>query len=143
MHRSIKPANVLLTDDGARLSDLGLAEALHARARPSPASGRSAPSSTSSRRSCWASAAAVRPTSGRWASRCTARSPAQGVYGELPDRDALSAVRKVLSGKPVLSDDLDAPTREVIEACLQPEPADRPPTRPRWRRGSRQLAAGG
>ncbi len=124
VHRSIKPANVLLSPAGARLSDLGLAQAL-APASRSPGSARSARSSTSSRPSCSAVPGRVSPTSGRWGSRCTARSRDRACTGELPADDALFAVRTVLSAQPALSATLDAGVRTVLERALAVEPGDR------------------
>jgi hypothetical protein len=43
------------------------------------------------------------------------------VYGELPDRDPLLALRKVLSSSPVLDPGLTPAEREVIEACIEPD----------------------
>lgn len=125
VHRSIKPANVLLVDNGARLSDLGLAEAL-------------SPGQTVTGLGPIGAVEYVEPAIllGRKGSRATdiwslgvtlhRALTGTGVFGELPPQDALFAVRKVLSSKPALSDRLDPQDRELIERCLQPEPADRP-----------------
>lgn len=126
VHRSIKPANVLLTEDGARLSDLGLAEAL-------------APGQTVTGLGPIGAVEYVDPAillgkrgsraSDLWSLGITLHRglTGEGVYGELPEHDALFAVRKVLSGRPALSAALEPADRELVERCLDPDPASRPP----------------
>ncbi len=51
-----------------------------------------------------------------------------GVYGDLPDNDPLLAIRKVIGSGPEIDASLEGPARALIEACLDPEPAHRPPS---------------
>jgi serine/threonine protein kinase len=49
----------------------------------------------------------------------------QGVYGELPEGQPLTVIRRVLSTTPVVSDSLMPEVRSVIERCLRPDPQER------------------
>jgi eukaryotic-like serine/threonine-protein kinase len=127
VHRDIKPGNVLLHEHGAKLSDLGLAQVL-------------APGMTVTGMGPLASLEYVDPqvlTGGR-ASRATdiwslgatlhAAACGTGIYGALPDRDPLLALRKVLSTTPAVSTDLAPEVRDLVEHCLAPDAAARPRT---------------
>ncbi len=125
VHRSIKPANVLLHADGARLSDLGLAQAL-------------APGQTVTGLGPIGTVEYLEPgillgqrgsrATDIWSLGITAHRAltGTGVYGELSQNDPLLAVRTVLSTKPVLSPQLDPRDAALIARTLAPEPADRP-----------------
>ena len=125
VHRSIKPENVLLHDSGARLSDLGLAQAL-------------APGQTVTGLGPIGAVEYVEPAillgergsrgSDIWSLAITLHRglTGEGVYGDLPRDDALYAVRKVLSSRPKLSTSLQPQDAALIEGCLSAEPADRP-----------------
>jgi serine/threonine protein kinase len=126
VHRSIKPENILLQDGGARLSDLGLAEAL-------------APGQTVTGLGPIGSVEYVEPSillgkrgsraSDIWSLGVTLHRALTGVgvYGDLPARDALSAVRKVLSSSPVLSPTLEPGVAALLTKALAADPADRQP----------------
>jgi serine/threonine protein kinase len=126
VHRSIKPENILLQEDGARLSDLGLAEALAPGATvtglgPIGAVEYVEPSILLGKRGSRASDI--------WSLAITLHRALTGigVYGDLPAKDALFAVRKVLSSAPQLSPALDPAVAAVLTRALAPEPADRQP----------------
>lgn len=125
VHRSIKPENVLLSDDGARLSDLGLAQAL-------------APGQTVTGLGPVGTVEYLEPAillgqrgsraSDIWSLGITLHRAltGTGVYGELSQSDPLFAVRTVLSTKPQLSPNLDPRDALLIARTLAPEAADRP-----------------
>jgi serine/threonine protein kinase len=127
VHRSIKPSNILLFDAGAKLSDLGLAQAITpglsmtglgpvgAVEYIDPAVLRGGASSRGS--DIWSLATSLhRALTGI------------GVYGDLGDAESLLAVRKVLSQPPVLSPDLSPTEARIVGRCLMPDAAERPPT---------------
>lgn len=126
-HRGIKPGNVLLQEHGARLSDLGLAQALSPGQTVTgvgsidsvefldPAIIRGETASRAS--DIWSLAATL-----HWA------LAGVGIYGDLPVGQPLTAVRKVLTSDPVISDVLTAEERAVVERALAPDPTDRPAT---------------
>jgi serine/threonine protein kinase len=127
VHRGIKPGNVLLTEDGAKLSDLGLARLL-------------APGQTVTAMGPIGSVEFTDPgilrgergsrASDIWSIGVTLHRALtdEGVYGDLPRDDPLLSVRKVLTAQPVLSERLRPGERDVVAACLEPEPERRPAT---------------
>jgi serine/threonine protein kinase len=124
VHRSIKPENILLVEGGARLSDLGLAQAL-------------APGQTVTGLGPIGSVEFIEPAillgqrgsraSDIWSLGVTLHRALTGVgvYGELPAKDALFAVRKVLSSKPELSPALDPGVAALLTRALATDPQDR------------------
>jgi serine/threonine protein kinase len=52
----------------------------------------------------------------------------KGIYGDLPERDPLLAVRKVLSSPPTLDEGLSPAEAELIRRCFAKDPAARFPT---------------
>ncbi len=127
VHRDIKPGNILLHDEGAKLSDLGLAQHL-------------APGLTITGMGPIASVEYVDPIimRGERASRASdiwslgvtlhRALTGKGLYGELPTQDPLLAMRKVLNSPPTLDPSLSPEEAEVIGSCLAPDPAARPLT---------------
>jgi serine/threonine protein kinase len=116
VHRSIKPANIMLVDDGARLSDLG-------RRSSSPRARRS----RAHRSVEYLDPAILRGERGSrgsdiWSLGITLHRAltGAGVYGELPTRDPLLTVRKVLTGTPEISPDLDPREEDLVRRCLAP-----------------------
>lgn len=119
-HRDIKPANILLTDDGAKLADLGLVQVL-------------APGQTITGLGAIGSVEYLDPAimRGERASRATdiwalgvtlhRVLTGKGVYGDLPARDPLLAVRRVLSSPPTLDPSLSDAEAELIRRCLDPD----------------------
>jgi serine/threonine protein kinase len=124
VHRAIRPGNVLLTDDGGRLSDLGLAQVLDRSATvtamgpveslayidPRVMQGARATPSTD----IWSLGAVLHFA-------CTG----EGVWGSLPMDDPLLALRRVVAGNPVVSE-TDADIAAVVRRCLDPDDAQRP-----------------
>jgi len=127
VHRDIKPANILLGEDGARLSDLGLAQLL-------------APGQTVTAMGPVGSVEYTDPAilRGERGSRATdiwslgatlhRAVSGEGIYGDLPTDDPLLSVRKVLTAPPVLSERLTSEERRVVAACLESDAGRRPLT---------------
>ena len=117
-HADIKPANVLVADDGGgRLSDLGLARFLNPG---STVTGMGRASSVefldpellagarpSRRTEVWALGATIH--------RALAGT---GLYGELPDTQPLLAIRRVLSSRPQVHPSLAPADAAVVRDCL-------------------------
>jgi serine/threonine protein kinase len=117
-HGDIKPANVLLADDGGgRLSDLGLARFL---APGATLTGMGRASSVeymdpdllggarpSRRTEVWALGATIH--------RALAGT---GLYGELPDTQPLLAIRRVLSTSPQVDPGLAPADAALVQDCL-------------------------
>jgi eukaryotic-like serine/threonine-protein kinase len=116
-HGDIKPANVLLADDGGRLSDLGIARFM-APGATLTSMGRASSvefldpdliggARPSRRTEVWALGATIhRALSG------------VGLYGELPDTQALLAIRRVLGGTPQIAPSLAPDEAELVRGCL-------------------------
>ena len=125
VHRAITPSSVLLTDDGAKLADLGLAHVLR-------------PGVTMTGLGSFAGVEYVEPRllSGEqpgpatdvWALGATLHRAltGQGIFGDLPSEDPLLAVRRVLSKLPVVSGGLEPADDAIIRSTLDPDVAGRP-----------------
>ena len=118
-HGDVKPGNVMLHENGAKLSDLGLARVFSAGAAltgmapetsveyldPSLLLGEPPSRATD----IWALGATMhRALSGT------------GLYGELPERQPLLAIRKVQSSRPTIDPSLTEAEGAVVLACLAP-----------------------
>ena len=64
----------------------------------------------------------------------------EGVYGEMPLNDPLLCVRKVLSSRPKISQELTTEETALVERCLAPDPQDRPNDAPTLARELEVLA---
>jgi serine/threonine protein kinase len=117
-HRDIQPANVMLTEDGGKLADLGLAQVL-------------VPDHTATGFGNLGVVEYIDPgvlqggdpsrASDIWSLGTTLHRAIAGVgvFGELPADQPLAAIRKVLSADVLLLVDPDDPLRSVIERCLR------------------------
>jgi serine/threonine protein kinase len=117
VHADIRPANVLLTEDGAKLSDLGLARLL------SPGvtmTGMGMASSVEYLDPAVLQGDRASRSSEVWALGATLHRALTGtsLYGELPDNDPLLAIRRVLSGQPTLAPGLPPGEAALITDCL-------------------------
>lgn len=127
VHRDIKPANILLHEEGAHLSDLGLAQIL------TPGQTTTGVGSVTAVE--YLDPAIVR---GEPASRATdiyalgatlhRALAGTGIHGELPDSDPLLALRRVLSSPPTIDPALEPAAAALVRACLDPDPTRRPAT---------------
>jgi serine/threonine protein kinase len=127
VHRDIKPGNILLHEQGGRLSDLGLAQTL--------APGLTVTSFGGAKSLEYLDPAVLRGArpsraSDIWALGVTLHIALTGigVYPKLHYEDVLLAMRTVASNTPVLRDDLHPKERALVTACLSPALADRPRT---------------
>ncbi|MGH3825256.1 MAG: protein kinase domain-containing protein [Pseudonocardiaceae bacterium] len=119
VHGDIKPANILLAPEGAKLTDLGLAQFL-------------IPGSTLTGMTQLESVEFVDPALLRgdrpsratevWALGASLHKAltGDGLYGELPGNSPLLAIRKVMSTQPILSDSLAAGEAALLRDCLTP-----------------------
>jgi serine/threonine protein kinase len=125
-HGDVKPGNVMLHENGGKLSDLGLARVFTAGAAltgmapetsveyldPSLLLGEPPSRATD----IWALGATLhRALSGK------------GLYGELPERQPLLAIRRVQTTPPALDPVLTADEAALVHACLV-APGSRPAT---------------
>ncbi|PRZ43408.1 serine/threonine protein kinase [Antricoccus suffuscus] len=118
-HGDIKPANVMLTDSGAKLSDLGLARVFNEGA----AMTGMAPET---------SVEYVDPTlllgdppsraTDLWGLGATMHRSLSGagLYGEIPKHQPLLAIRKVQSTPPAIDSSLTDGERAIVARCLAP-----------------------
>ncbi len=119
VHGDIKPANILLAPEGAKLTDLGLAQFL-------------TPGSTLTGMTQVESVEFVDPALLRgdqpsratevWALGASLHKAltGDGLYGELPENSPLLAIRKVMTTQPVLSDSLAPEEAALLRDCLTP-----------------------
>ncbi|HET6876185.1 MAG TPA: serine/threonine-protein kinase [Jatrophihabitans sp.] len=127
VHRDISPRNVMLYNGGGKLSDLGLSQVL-------------APGVTITGMGSVTSIEYTDPAliQGAKPSRATdifslgatlhRALTGTGLYGTLPEGDAMLALRKVFSSEITIAAGLDPQLRDVIAWTIAPSAADRPPT---------------
>lgn len=126
-HRDIKPSNVMLVEGGGRLGDLGLAQVLN-------------PGQTVTGRGPIGAIEFMEPgvvrgekasrSSDVWALGVTLHKALTGrsVFGSIPDRDVLSALRHILNATPEVAAELPEALAGVIGRCIAPAHQDRPAT---------------
>lgn len=125
VHRDLKPSNVLLTEDGPRVIDFGIARVLNAE--PVTQTGKilgtvsfMAPEQVSTPRKVGV-AADVFALGGVLAFAATGRGPFDGDTGTPP----IAVAMKIVHDDPDLTDAPPA-LRSIIEKCLHKDPASRP-----------------
>lgn len=127
VHRSIKPANILLTDGGGALADIGLTHAT------SPGQTLAALGSVAAVEFVEPAALLGHPpgrASDIWSLGVTLHRAltSSSVYGDLPGDGVLGALRHVVQTPPVLADGLTDGEAALVAWCLSAERADRPAT---------------
>ena len=125
-HRDIRPGNIWLRAEGAKLGELGLAQSM---APGQTVTGVALPVSLEYLDPGIIMGDAPSRATDIWALGLTLHQAISGagVYGDLSLRDPVVAFRKVLNTTPMLSEALDAAEREVVAGCLAPR-AERYPT---------------
>lgn len=125
VHRGIRPGNILLAEDGARLADLGLA------LQPERSmTGVGSVSDIEYIEPDILLGGDVSVASDIWSIGVTLHRvvTGTGVYGDLPLHDPLLAVRRLLKQRPSLADGLEPSIADLILRCLDPDRARRPKT---------------
>lgn len=119
VHGDIKPGNVMITDDGGKLSDLGLARVLNSEKSVTSFAPTSSvefvdpellQGETPSRASdIWALGATI-----------NLALSGEGLYGDLPMGQPMLAIRAVVSGQARVSTKLPKAEAELVHQCLAP-----------------------
>jgi serine/threonine protein kinase len=127
VHRGIKPSNILLAADGARLADLGLVQSLNPG---QTITGLGTMSSVEYLEPAMLSGSFAARSSDIWSLGVTLHRAlsGEGVYGDMPTSDPLLCVRRVLSSPPRMSSRLSDDEATIIARCVEPDPAARPET---------------
>jgi eukaryotic-like serine/threonine-protein kinase len=127
VHRDIKPQNVLISNGRGKLADLGLSQVL-------------APGVTITGMGSVASIEYTDPAliQGAAASRATdifslgatlhRALAGTGLYGDLPEDDAMLALRRVFASAPTIAPNLGAGTAAAVSWAIAPNAFDRPAT---------------
>ncbi len=126
-HRAIKPSNILLTDGGGALTDVGLTHVV------SPGQTIASFGSIDAIEFI-EPAALLGQAAGRssdvWSLAVTLHRALTGssVYDEIPTDGMLGALRHVLETSPALADGLSDGEADLVRWCLEPERGARPAT---------------
>jgi serine/threonine protein kinase len=122
VHRDLKPANVLLTPDGPRVLDFGIARALDAATLTRPGEHAGSPGFMSPEQVAGTPvgpAADVFSFGATLAFACTGAEP----FGDGPWE---ATMFRIESEAPRLDGIVDAGLRDLIASCMARDPADRP-----------------
>lgn len=126
-HRSIRPGNIVLSEDRARLSDVGISHLL------SPGQTVTGAAQMGAIDYLAPEVVQGQPASRAtdiWALGATLHKTLTGIsiFPDLPSGSLVEALRFLLTERPVMGDALRNGERRVIEAAVQSDPAERPAT---------------
>lgn len=127
VHREIKPANIMLTNAGAKLGDLGLQ---HVVSPGQTVTGVGISSVETMEPGIVRGEKAAR-ASDIWSLGATLHQALTGktVFGELPDSSLIAVLRHVMISSPELAENEIRPEHlEIIRRCLDPDRMNRYPT---------------
>lgn len=124
VHSDIKPDNILLTEEGGKLADLGLVRPL---SPGTELTGMGALPSAEFIDPSLLRGEEPTPVSDIWSLGATIHwlVRGEGVYGRLPTDDPLLSLRKVLIAQPVPAEGLDPRVAGLVRVCTG-EPDERP-----------------
>lgn len=127
VHRDIKPHNVLLAPDGAKLADLGLSQVL---APGVTVTGMGSVTSIEYTDPALIQGAAPSRATDIYSLGATLHRglSGTGLYGELPEGDAMLALRRMFGSHPTVSPTLDPEAATVVHWAIAPNAVDRPAT---------------
>lgn len=140
VHGDIKPANIMVADNGGKLSDLGLARVLNS---DNALTGMAPATSVEFIDPAMLFGDAPSRATDIWALGATINRAltGEGLYGELPVDQPLLAIRAVQSGRAQVSQRLDPEVAQLVQSCLGP-PELRPTTAAQVAAKLDQLASG-
>jgi serine/threonine protein kinase len=127
VHRDIKPQNVLLHAGGGKLADLGLSQVL---APGVTITGMGSVTSIEYTDPALIQGAAPSRATDIFSLGATLHRALSGtgLYGELPEGDAMLALRRVFSQPPTVAPSLDQAAATLIGWAISPNAVDRPAT---------------
>ncbi len=129
VHQDIAPENVLLTEDGGRLADLGLAKVLQPGVTVTSLGSRSIGAVEYVDPAMLAGGQPSRLTDvyslGMTLHRALAGT---GMFGDIGSSQPMMAMRAVLAGTPKLDPSLSTQEAALIKACVDPDLSHRPRT---------------
>jgi eukaryotic-like serine/threonine-protein kinase len=129
VHQDIAPENVLLTGEGGRLADLGLAKVLQPGVTVTSIGSRSIGAVEFVDPAMLAGGRPSRLTDIYSIGMTLHRAlTGIGMFGEIPSDQPMMAMRAVLSGSPKIDPSLGPQESALIKACVDPDPTHRPRT---------------
>ncbi len=129
VHQDIAPENVLLTADGGRLADLGLAKVLQPGVTVTSIGSRSISAVEFVDPAMLAGGQPSRLSDVYSLGMTLHRAlSGHGMFGVIPSDQPMMAMRAVLAGSPKVDPALGTAAAELIRACVDPELSHRPRT---------------